>query len=170
MLASPSSYSSLHDRSINTEVVRARNSDFPESQQAEKMVDQCPKRPSYSSQNSDFFYIKRASLIAQLVKNPQAMWETWVRSMGWEDLLEKGTLPTPVFWPGEFHGLYSPWGHKESDTTEQLSLSLHLILKGGEVWLVVTNSLVLESFVLVAVCLRKHLHLHFLTFSFSIYS
>ena len=25
-------------------------------------------------------------------------------------------LPTPVFWPGEFHGLYSPWGHKESDT------------------------------------------------------
>ena len=32
-------------------------------------------------------------------------------------------LPTPVFWPGEFHGLYSPWGHKESDTTEQLSLS-----------------------------------------------
>ena len=27
-------------------------------------------------------------------------------------------LPTPVFWPGEFHALYSPWGHKESDTTE----------------------------------------------------
>ena len=31
-------------------------------------------------------------------------------------------LPTPVFWPGEFHGLYSPWGRKESDTTELLSL------------------------------------------------
>ena len=30
-------------------------------------------------------------------------------------------LLTPVFWPGEFHGLYSPWGHKESDTTELLS-------------------------------------------------
>jgi len=26
-------------------------------------------------------------------------------------------LPTPIFWPGEFHGLYSPWGLKESDTT-----------------------------------------------------
>ena len=26
-------------------------------------------------------------------------------------------LPTPVFWPGEFHGLYSPWGRKESDAT-----------------------------------------------------
>ena len=31
-----------------------------------------------------------ASLIAQLVKNPPAMWETWVRSLGWEDTLEKG--------------------------------------------------------------------------------
>ena len=31
-------------------------------------------------------------------------------------------LPTLVFLPGEFHGLYSPWGHKESDTTERLSL------------------------------------------------
>ena len=31
---------------------------------------------------------------------------------------EGDRLPTPVFWPGEFHGLYSPWGHKESDTTE----------------------------------------------------
>jgi len=27
-------------------------------------------------------------------------------------------LPTPVFWPGEFHGLYIPWDHKESDMTE----------------------------------------------------
>jgi len=31
-------------------------------------------------------------------------------------------LPTPVFWPGEFHGLYSPWGCKELDMTERLSL------------------------------------------------
>ena len=28
-------------------------------------------------------------------------------------------LPTPVFWPGEFHGPYSPWGRKESDMTER---------------------------------------------------
>ena len=45
-----------------------------------------------------------ASLVAQLAKNPPAMWETWVRSLGWKDPLEKGTAP--VFWPGEFHGLY----------------------------------------------------------------
>ena len=32
-------------------------------------------------------------------------------------------LPTPVFWPGEFHALYSPWGRKQSDSTEQLALS-----------------------------------------------
>ena len=50
------------------------------------------------------------------------MWETWVRSLGWEDPRER--LPTPVFWPGEFQGLYSPWGRKEWDTTEQLSLYL----------------------------------------------
>ena len=50
------------------------------------------------------------------------MRETWVRSLGWEDPLEKERLPTPVFWPGEFHGLCSPWGHKDSDTTERLSL------------------------------------------------
>ena len=31
---------------------------------------------------------------------------------------EGNGLPTPVFWPGKFHRLYSPWGHKELDTTE----------------------------------------------------
>ena len=30
----------------------------------------------------------------------------------------KEWLPTPVFWPGEFHGLYNPWDCKESDTTQ----------------------------------------------------
>ena len=38
-----------------------------------------------------------ASLIAQLIKNPPAMQETLVRFLGWEDPLEKGWLPTPVF-------------------------------------------------------------------------
>ena len=42
-------------------------------------------------------------------------------------------LPTSVFWPGEFHGLYSPWGRKESDTTERLSLSSTLINKPLEI-------------------------------------
>ena len=51
-------------------------------------------------------------------KELPAVWETWVRSLGWEDPLEKQRQPSPVFWPGEFHGLYSPWGCKESDMTE----------------------------------------------------
>ena len=56
-----------------------------------------------------------ASLVPQLVKNPPAMWKTWVRSLGWEDALEKGTathsciLPWRIPWP---------WGGKETDTTE----------------------------------------------------
>ena len=62
-----------------------------------------------------------ASLVAQLVKNPPAVLETWVRSLGWEDPWRRDWLPTPVFWPGEFRGLYSPWGLTESDMTEQLS-------------------------------------------------
>ena len=65
---------------------------------------------------------QRTSLVAQLVKNPPTMQDTWVQSLGWEDLLEKGTAP--VFLPGEFHGLYSPWSHKQSDMTERLSLRL----------------------------------------------
>ena len=57
------------------------------------------------------------------------MQETQVRSLGQEDPLEKGSLPTPVFLPGEFHGQrslvsYNPWGHKESYMAERLTLSL----------------------------------------------
>ena len=49
-----------------------------------------------------------ASLVAQLVNNPPAMQETPVQSLGWEDPLEKGWLPTLVFLPGECHG-QKPW-------------------------------------------------------------
>ena len=58
-----------------------------------------------------------ASMVAQLVRNPPAIWETWVRSLGWEDPLEKGTathssiLACRIAWT-----IYSPWV-AESDTT-----------------------------------------------------
>ena len=61
-----------------------------------------------------------ASLMTQLMKNPPAMRKTWVWKIPWR----RERLPTPEFWPGEIHGLYSPWGPKESDTTEHISLSL----------------------------------------------
>jgi len=35
--------------------------------------------------------LERSRLVAQLVKNLPAMWETWVQSLGWEDPLQKGT-------------------------------------------------------------------------------
>ena len=62
-------------------------------------------------------------LVAQLVKNPPAMRETWVCSLGWEDPLEKGmaTLSRILVW--RIHGQrslvgYSAWDLKESDTAE----------------------------------------------------
>ena len=50
--------------------------------------------------------------------------DSWVRKISWR----RKWQPTAVFWPGESHGQrslagYSPWGHKESDTTEGLTLS-----------------------------------------------
>ena len=63
-----------------------------------------------------------ASLVAQLVKNPPAVWETWVQSLGWEDPLEEGmeTHSSILAWRISWT---SPWGRKEY-MTEQLSLSL----------------------------------------------
>ena len=61
-----------------------------------------------------------------MVKNPPTVQETWVQSLGHEDLLEKGMATHSSILVGEFHGQrylagYSPWGHKESDMTERLS-------------------------------------------------
>ena len=61
-----------------------------------------------------------------------AMWETQVRSLGREDPLEKGmaTHSSILVWGIQQRSLagYSPLGHKESDTTEQLTLSLLFML------------------------------------------
>ena len=53
--------------------------------------------------------------------------DTWVRTLGWEDPLQEGKA-THYNMPGEFHGQrnlvgYSSCGHKESDKTEQLTLT-----------------------------------------------
>ena len=63
-----------------------------------------------------------ASLAAQLVKNLPGMRETWVRSKGWEDPLEKG-IGYPLQYSGLENSMDSPWGHKELDMTERLSPS-----------------------------------------------
>ena len=68
------------------------------------------------------FSCKRASLVAQLVKSPPAMQEPCVQFLGWQDPLEKGMATHSSILAWRFHGLYRPWGRKESDTTERLSL------------------------------------------------
>ena len=67
-----------------------------------------------------------ASLVAQMIKIclqcKRPRFDSWVRKIPWR----KKWQPTPVFLPGESRGqrslaVYSPWDHKESDTTEQLT-------------------------------------------------
>ena len=66
------------------------------------------------------------SLVAQTVKRLSTMWETWVRSLGWEDSLEEemathsSTLALKIPWTEELGAGYYPWGRKKSGTTERL--------------------------------------------------
>ena len=63
-----------------------------------------------------------ASLVAQLVKNPPAMRETWVRSLGWEDPLEKGKATHSSILAWRITWTVYSGGPKELDMTERLSL------------------------------------------------
>jgi len=58
-----------------------------------------------------------------MVKNPPAMWKTWVDPWVEKIPWRRAWHPTPVFLPRESHGQrslvgYSPWGHRESDMTK----------------------------------------------------
>ena len=70
-----------------------------------------------------------ASLVAQKVKCLPTMWETRVLSLGRKIPWRRKWPPTPVRLPGESHRqrslvVYSPWGRRESNTTEQLHFLL----------------------------------------------
>ena len=88
--------------------------------------------------------------IAQMVKHLPAMQKTWVRSLGWEDPLEKRMATHSSVLAEESHGQsslvgYSPWSCKESGTTEQLTL----LLKG----LIYTiTGMCLRNFLLIQRC------------------
>ena len=74
--------------------------------------------------------MKNASLVAQTVKRLSTVWGTWIQSLGQEDPWRRKWQPTPVLLPRKFHGRrslvdYSPWGRKESDTTERLHFHFH---------------------------------------------
>ena len=78
--------------------------------------------------------LNRASLVAQTVKRLPTMPETWVRSLGWEDPLEKemathsSTLAWKIPWMRRSLVGYSPWGRKELDTTERLYKHSQILL------------------------------------------
>ena len=77
--------------------------------------------------------VRWASLVAQMVRNLPAVQETRVQSLGREDPLEKGNGNPLQYSCQECQGQrspagYSPWGHKESDTTEQRSRSASSVL------------------------------------------
>ena len=78
--------------------------------------------PFYSVIHSTFYYF------AFLLLRKKNQFDPWVGKIPWK----RERLPTPVFWPGEFHGLYSPWGRKESDVTERT-------------WFIFTFSVILPS-------------------------
>ena len=64
--------------------------------------------------------------VVPVVKNPPCHCRRWkrLRFAPWITKIPREWLPAPVFLPGEFHGLSSPWGHKELDTPKWLSTSL----------------------------------------------
>ena len=79
---------------------------------------------------SDIFYLRYCFTFSRmwynwyhavynLFQTERFVFNPWLGKIPWR----RERLATPLFWPGEFHGLYSLWSHKESDTTERLSLS-----------------------------------------------
>ena len=75
--------------------------------------------------DTEYCIYNGTSQVAQMVKNLPGMSETWVQSLAQEDPLEEGTatLSSILAWRiprTEEPGDYSPWGRKESDTTERL--------------------------------------------------
>ena len=82
-------------------------------------------------------WASRASLVAQTVKRLPAMRETQVRSLGWEDPLEREMAIQFSILAWEIPRIgslarYSPWGHKESDMTEQLQFQFQGFRGGSD--------------------------------------
>ena len=71
------------------------------------------------------------SLVAQMVKNLPAMQETWVLSLGWEDLLEEGMATILLFLPGESLWTEEPAGYSPWDSPgKNTGVGCHFLLQG----------------------------------------
>ena len=94
---------------------------WPQDSMKDSFNSSCPLRTN--------FCIFRASLVAQMAKNPPGMLETWFDSWDGKIPWRRECLPTPVFLPWKSHGHrslegYSPRGWKELDATERLTCHL----------------------------------------------
>ena len=100
--------------------------------QADALTSEPPGKPPNTALDIINIYIDHIGLLsAQMVKNP-SMQEIHAPSLGQKIPWRRECQPTPVFLPGEVHGQrsltgYNPWGWKESDMTEQLTLSSWLL-------------------------------------------
>ena len=101
-----------------------------------------------------------APLVAQIVKNLPMMQETQVWSLGQEYPLQKemathsGILAWRIPWTEEPGGLYSPWGRKKSNTTEQLTLSLSWL---NDSWVKILESFIKIKFYLIKFLIKRNL-------------
>ena len=95
--------------------------------------------PRMWSRDKDMLYLsKRWDVQHRSYRQVLQMWETWIRSLGWKDPLEREWLCTPVFWPGESHGQrslagYSPWGHRVRPNFR--TCTMHM--RSREIWSVI---------------------------------
>ena len=75
-----------------------------------------------------------ASLVAQLVNNLPAVWETWVQSLGCRKIpWRKERLPTPVFWLGEFHGVHGLGSQRAGHDWATFTSAFPLITVGDSI-------------------------------------
>jgi len=69
------------------------------------------------------YIIKLASVVAQMVKNLPAMWETWVQSLGWEDPLEEGMATHSSILAWRIPWTEEPGGQQSVESQSQTGVS-----------------------------------------------
>ena len=92
----------------------------------------------FRKRQEGFLYLRTLIVSSGSDSKDSAVRETWVRSLVGKIPWRRAWQPTPVFLPGESRGQrslagYSPWGRKESDTTEQLGTAQQIALE-AQTW------------------------------------
>ena len=109
-----------------------------------------------ASRPRDLIFFPCGSAGRVLLQCGRRRFDPWVGKIPWR----RERLPTPVFWPGEFHGLYSPRGPKQLDTTEWLSWQILTTQYSTILFAHVLNTSLISIFLLSSKT-QKILHLRF---------